>query len=925
MTAKEAYLLWRTEKTSDKKIQQLLISFKKLSYNSNTKELEWLRIKYRVFTDWLVYSLDHHEIGGACGKEIVESHVDIMREFIKYSTNRSKINPEKATYEDELLVLSLWGMELFSHGSIIGNYPKEYKKLLTLTTVSIRKHAYRYYEMFINNQYGVDGESFEFLQTACAGDPSIEEQILWDFATLNISTYMRTYANKLRSCKNVYSEIKIILHALRIVILLAEREIGFEIKSNYMQYKNYVDKISKINNLMKSIASHNHPIFVDIKNKYIDNNINIPGRGIYNINSYKLAKVMQENVAIIEKLIKKIESTNKEIHQTGHQIETYKLQVVIDVLNSLSGNTSAEGSTGLYEINESKMEVKKFIGEIKSRKYLYDAYKYLIRDAEVLEHKKPFRKSAITATVAKQNLIKEFELKIGRLYYLQKKLSNPNIQKEIDWFEFGIALFKQQERIENYHAYRECVLNVALSVLIGQYDRSIVANKLVSYKDTVNFILNQEIKSNDLRIGIKKKIKSILESSNLYIANRIHKEHRLEQSIHVSLNVIEEKYNQIYEQENKRNTQNETPINVLLGLRNCVIAMRGLISEINRAFPNPLRLLLVDLLTIRLQKYETEVELLSSIIEVEDEEKAILLIGGYNSGVRISVESNYEIEEETAKITASWMNQRYMSSEIIQLSQNSPKINMYSRVLNAMLQLIYKGMGIVLIFIQYLVVGLVGRSGGNLGSKLYIEIIALQIFIMMLLYLPPRKLFVGNIKRHDLLMPSILSAIFVAVFQAFATDEVWAISYFGHPIVQAIMIVGLLILGFVIINDKVVGEINNVSPKAKEIKKYKIKLTSGWQRALGIVNMGIWQSFVIVSLMSIITSSVMQKRFGKNMLVSEFNWYGFGTFFPDVSLQFSISNPNNSFSILPYSILVITVEVFFLGAVLQTLINRRYK
>jgi len=924
MTAKEAFLLWHAEKTNEQKIMQLLGSFKKLSSSFTRNEFEWLGKKYRIFSDWLIDSLDYNELTGHCIKEIVESHVVIMLKLIAFSIKSSKVSPSKTKYEDELLIFSLWAMELFSNSSVSGNYPKEYKRLLSSTVSNIRKHAYRYYEIFLNNQYGVDGESLEFFQTAIAGTSSIDEKVLWDFTTLNISSYMRMYANKLRSCKSIYSDIRKILQALRIIILLAKKEIDSEFKSNYMSYKSLVDKISEIDNSLNDLTSMDHSLFVDVKGKFVDNNINIPKRKIYNIKAYELGKIIQDNIIIIQKLVKKIEYININIHQARDRIETYKLQVVIDVLNSLSGSTSSEGSTGLYKINESKMEVKELIGEMINRKYCYNITNDVISNAKVLEHKEHSRNSTLTATVVKQNLIREFESQIKRLSYLEEQHGDANIPKEIYWFKSGIAILKKQEKEENYHAYRVCILNAALKVAIEQYDRSIAANRYVSYDDVVNLLLNQEMQSNDLKIGIKKKIKSILESSNFYIMKRIHKEHRLEQSIHFSLNIIEEKYNLISEQENKRNAGNETPIYVLSGLRNCVVAMRGLISEINRSFPSPLRLLLVDLLTIRLHKYEIEVELLSSIIEVEDEENAILLVGDYNSAAQINLESSYEIEEGTAKIVASWMNQRYMTSEIIQLSQKTSKISMYTRVLNTMLQLIYKGMGIVLILIQYLFVGNINSSTDELGSQLYLGFIGLQIFIMMLLYLPPRKLFVGNIKRHDLLMPSILSAVFIAVFQAFATDEVWAISYFGHPIVQAIMIVGLLILGFIIINDKVVGEINNISKKGKEIEKYRIKLTSGWKRALGIFNMGIWQSYVIVSLMSILTSSVMQKRFQEDILVSEFNWFGFGAFFPDISMQYNISS-TYYLSIFPYSILLITVEVFFLGAVLQTLINKRSK
>jgi len=393
--------------------------------------------------------------------------------------------------------------------------------------------------------------------------------------------------------------------------------------------------------------------------------------------------------------------------------------------------------------------------------------------------------------------------------------------------------------------------------------------------------------------------------------------------------------------------------------------LRILRKESVYLFPKIMAWPIIEALERKIGQMDHVVDRMVAIFETENEAEAKKEL----NSIQIAPRMRRNIVE--------WMKNRFMYEELLDLTIS--KSTSEDRT-TKFLKFIMNGGSLLLIFFPYFLVTVFNAIFGEqsaLPSKNIIYsylpfIVGILVNVCIVLYYHiSRVKILESVTRNQILTPNILGAIFIAGFQLFVTDEAWGQGFLAHPIIQLVLVIGLVTMSYYLVRNNIIGDQEPIKADAKStLKKNTTVLLSkkddqakekfknvfsnlrGWnivsflaskkgdqakdksknmilnRRAWNIVSLGLWQTYVFVALFSMMTSAVMggESRvdfYDSAQYIPQFD-YGVGKWAPSTWIYLdNVFGADLDIHILPYAILVWSVEVYFLGAILQTLLQRK--
>jgi len=407
--------------------------------------------------------------------------------------------------------------------------------------------------------------------------------------------------------------------------------------------------------------------------------------------------------------------------------------------------------------------------------------------------------------------------------------------------------------------------------------------------------------------------------------------------IHQKISELDSYTNILAENSQILNDSGQEIRNVIRALKVSLKHLRILRKESVQLFPRILVWPILESIEKKIRQMDIIVDKMVKIFETENEAEA-----------KKELESS-QITSRMKSNIVEWMKKRFMYEELLDLaiskSTSEDKTTKF-------LKFIMKGGSLLLIFFPYFLVTIFNIFSGEqstLPSQNIIHsylpfIVGILINVCIILYYHiSRVKILESVSRNQILTPNILGAIFIAGFQLFVTDEAWGQGFLAHPIIQLVLIIGLVAMSYYLVRNNIIGDQEPIKAEAKnpfkknttvvlskkdDQTKDKSKNMILNRRAWNIVSLGLWQTYVFVALFSMMTSAVMGGESRVNFNVSarhipQFDYY-IGKWAPSTWIYISnVFGKDLDIHILPYAILVWSVEVYFLGAILQTLLQRR--
>ncbi len=309
------------------------------------------------------------------------------------------------------------------------------------------------------------------------------------------------------------------------------------------------------------------------------------------------------------------------------------------------------------------------------------------------------------------------------------------------------------------------------------------------------------------------------------------------------------------------------------------------------------RIVVGDMLAQRLSMIKRHMVQLSEITEMENEALAIQMIGPGVSAYR--------------NIVSKWMYDRYMLAELAGTS----------RILQFFLSPVSLAAFAILIFGSSL---LANRSTGShqISNSLWTAapflagLVMIPIFGLTIHHALKRQKHQGFLRLSSFLMPQVVATLFLGVMQNLGADDGWASAFLKSPDSRLLGIIFWLSASYYFVKKVMIGDQNPTGiPEPSRVLH---------RRARGIITLGLWQSFFLLLLFSMLMGPSMAGK-GRTDLVEMANLLpplaqAAGTYLPNV-----IDTYLGTFHLMvfPWALLSWTFSVFFFGAVFEQIMKKQ--
>lgn len=328
-----------------------------------------------------------------------------------------------------------------------------------------------------------------------------------------------------------------------------------------------------------------------------------------------------------------------------------------------------------------------------------------------------------------------------------------------------------------------------------------------------------------------------------------------------------------------------------------------------------------------------------------ESEMRVLGIGiGPEASMLSRISDSADDIEEDRQIACSWIHNRYMLSEIVELNEEAIKrlgrrlrfdglratIQRFSM---RILKWILRSWGLcvilpyLLVFILKSSLSLAGLEAVQSGveSVAFMGILLLFWLHLLLTYLSRFETI--RVPMKQILLPQMIVPALLFISQNIQTDEAWAIGFQGSLTAKAILMIAYLAVGFHIIRYGLLGdyrpatcdERSSSDADRRLVAEQRVNKTLD-RRAWEIMSVGLWQAFVLVSFLSVLPLQVMAGRLSNETSTLLETGVHSASFLPANYIQLDIGVAK--LGMMPWLVLYWTVQVFFFGAVLGHLFRR---
>jgi len=179
----------------------------------------------------------------------------------------------------------------------------------------------------------------------------------------------------------------------------------------------------------------------------------------------------------------------------------------------------------------------------------------------------------------------------------------------------------------------------------------------------------------------------------------------------------------------------------------------------------------------------------------------------------------------------------------------------------------------------------------------------------------------AGISRASLLVPQMVGTLLLGIVQAFSADESWSLAYMSNPLLKLVKLGLFLAASYFFVRYVMVG---NQKPRFRGREpRVELKRTLR-RRAIGLMSLGLWQSFAMITLFALFEGTVMSDETRAALPTT-----------PDGVLPQMLERvaphtmtlplgepPWLELSVFPWAILSWTVQLFFFSAIFERIMNR---
>ncbi|MFH1465186.1 MAG: hypothetical protein ABIO70_12440 [Pseudomonadota bacterium] len=357
-------------------------------------------------------------------------------------------------------------------------------------------------------------------------------------------------------------------------------------------------------------------------------------------------------------------------------------------------------------------------------------------------------------------------------------------------------------------------------------------------------------------------------------------------------------------------------------LRVLVMSLRELEGLLRNNLPVVERSVVIERLVALREHHERRHAFLASVLESEHEGVAIAALDLADPDWPEPAENkgSYTAKEQDRRLLVRWMVGRYMLREL----------SRESRILRLLTSPLGVGLWLLLPFALGSLIHLLDRHASptrDLSGYIGLPFLLMPLVGVPLLF---GFLFVrgGRFETRDraaMLVPQMVGALFLGIMERFGADEVWSIAIGSHPLIRLVNI-AIFLVGTVFFVR--FGMLRGQQPRPRGPIEGGGSIGAArvlWRRTLSLLSLGLWQSFLFVTVYSVLMGDVMMKRFEAAQALT----VKISPLQPLLESVIPSSNPVHlpwglmEIHVLPWAILTWTVELFFFSAIFERIMNRK--
>ncbi|MCP4006618.1 MAG: hypothetical protein GY725_20760 [bacterium] len=350
------------------------------------------------------------------------------------------------------------------------------------------------------------------------------------------------------------------------------------------------------------------------------------------------------------------------------------------------------------------------------------------------------------------------------------------------------------------------------------------------------------------------------------------------------------------------------PAAVLDSLRGTFPIFRSLQEKCRAALPLAERELVTLELNAKVRKFEERVEVLTAVIDEENEERAKMVVNKQEPS-----------DGACGRLVSNWMLRRYMLRELA-----PEKAWLITRLLDwrfvlSWILLPFLASGVILHLLDS---GMDSRQAQLFLSLPFLLIVGLNVcaywayFASMPEYLP------GGVPRASLLVPQMVGALFLGVVQSFSADENWSTAFLANPVLRLLKIGLFIAVSYFFVRYVM---LRGQSPAVEVVDREGERRAQNKilrRRATSLMSLGLWQAFALVTLFSLFEGTTMSKRAGLAEEPQAFLAQELNQLIP-ARILVELGHPTLlEFVILPWAILTWTVQLFFFSAIFERIMSK---
>ncbi len=320
---------------------------------------------------------------------------------------------------------------------------------------------------------------------------------------------------------------------------------------------------------------------------------------------------------------------------------------------------------------------------------------------------------------------------------------------------------------------------------------------------------------------------------------------------------------------------------------------------------------------------ERRFTLLSSVLETEDEARALAAMGLKDPdwAAYQPTPDAYSPSKKDRRLLTRWMVKRHMLRELAGRSAILGRLTSLGFVAS------WIAAPYLLCFLLVVSLGIAG-AGPRLdwlrGLPFLLAPVAGLALVALYLALPD-----DHHERRDratLLLPHMVGALFLGIMERFAADETWSLAVLGSPIIRGVNLAIFLGASYFFVRHVM---IHQQRPKARAHRTGAKAISTSQvlrRRALSLLAMGFWLSFLFITVYSLLMGGVMSGP-GRAELAAALaqqadpvaSWLGH-LIPPHIPVSVLPGGP--TLIVFPWAILSWTVQLFFFSAIFERIMNR---